>query len=81
MARSIVDEYVNGHMNEIHRILVKDTNKLIHDLAEEKGMFIPDLLKIYKPVIEFDDVEFVNEGSKFTAMQKFRVTLKPIIVQ
>lgn len=81
MARSIVDEYMNGHMNEIHRRLVKDTNKLIYDLAEEKGMPIPDLLKIFKPVIEFDDVEFVNEGSKLTVMQKFRVKLVPIIAQ
>lgn len=73
-----MDGIVEGYIDEIHKRVVKETNKLIHDVAAERGMLIPELLEIYRPVVEFDDIEYVNEGSKFTAVQKFKVKLKPI---
>ena len=73
-----MDGIVEGYIDEINKRVVKETNKLIHDVAEEKGMLIPELLEMYKPVVEFEDIEFVNEDSKVTAVQKFKVKLKPI---
>ncbi len=78
MAGSIVYETMVSNIHDVEKRIRKSMNRLIYDVAEERGMTIPELLKMFEPVVEFDDFEFVKEDSKFTVVQNYRVKLKPI---